>query len=496
MCKNSCTWQKGAFRAMKSSMKPKVTLDEIARETLIEKGFIPDFSESILRELEKIEAPSPPHGPIRDMRKLLWVSIDNEDSRDLDQLTYAEKERIYIAIADVDALVKKHSAIDSQAAHNTTSIYTPTKIFPMLPLKLSTNLTSLNEKSERCAIVVEIKVEEGGKFELVDVYHAWVYNHAKLNYPCVGAWVEHAICKNPLPPIPGLREQLALQDQIARQIQKYRAQKGALEFGVIQLQAVLVEGIPVSLEERQINQAHKLIENFMIAANVAATQYLKAQNFPTVRRVVKTPKRWDRIVVLAKEFGKELPPTPDPKALRVFLLEEQAKSPLRFPDLSLAIIKLLGRGEYVLGLPGKPSPGHFDLAEHEYSHTTAPNRRFPDLLMQRLLKSALFKTPLPYSPKELAILALHCTLKEDDASKVERRLIKCAAAVVLQKEIGKTFDAMVTGAAPKGTWIRLMNPPLEGKLVKGFKGVDVGDFVRVKLSKVDVHKGHIDFEKI
>lgn len=477
-------------------MGKNVTLEKIARQAMLERGFTPDFSEAVEEELEKIQKPAKPESSIRDLRQWMWVSIDNETSKDLDQLTFAEKDRIYVAIADVDALVKKGSAIDKRASHNTTSVYTPAKIFPMLPIKLSNDLTSLNEKTDRCAIVVEVKIDLDGRFDLVDVYSALVQNQAKLNYPCVGAWLEHKICKSAIPSIKGLKEQLALQDKIAQKILQFRASQGALEFGVIQLQAVIVEGIPVSLEERQINRAHRLIENYMIAANVAATRYLKNRNLPTIRRVVRIPKRWDRIVVLAKEEGAELPPQPDPKALRQFLLERQQQAPLQFPDLSLAIIKLLGKGEYVLGLPGQPSPGHFDLAEHEYCHATAPNRRFPDLIMQRLLKSALFQTEAPYSKKELDILAHHCTQKEDAAEKVERRLIKCAAAIVLQKEVGKTFDAMVTGAAPKGTWVRLMTPPIEGKLIKGFEGVDVGDFLKVKLIHVDVFNGHIDFENI
>lgn len=474
----------------------KTNLEEIAHSAMIEQDFIPDFSSEIERELDLLKTPAKPQGEIQDMRDSLWVSIDNVESRDLDQLTFAREDRVYVAVADVDALVKKGSAIDQRAARNTTSVYTPVKVFPMLPSKLSTNLTSLNEKVDRCAIVVEIGVAEDGAFDLIDVYPALVHNQAKLNYPCVGAWIEHQICKNPIPPIPKLKEQLALQDRLAQRIQSYRATKGALEFGVVQLEAVIVDGIPVSIEERQTNRAHKLIENFMIAANVCVTRYLKNQNSPTIRRVVKQPKRWARIVVLAKEAGGELPPKPDPKALRQFLLQKQKEAPLQFPDLSLAIIKLLGRGEYVLGLPGKPTPSHFDLAEHEYSHTTAPNRRFADLIMQRLLKSSLFNQNAPYSHKELAHLALECTLKETAAEKIERRLIKCAAAFVMQKQIGNTFNAMVTGASPKGTWVRLMTPPVEGKLVKGFEGVDVGDFVKVKLIHVDLAKGHIDFEKI
>lgn len=477
-------------------MRHKFTLDEIAHLAMLEKGFIPDFSETVIKEMEAINAPAKPQAPFRDMRSCLWVSIDNVTSRDLDQLTFAEEGRMFVAIADVDALIKKGSQIDHHAAHNTTSVYTPSKVFPMLPLKFSTNLTSLNANVDRCAIVIEVKVEEDGRFDLIDVYPALVHNKAKLDYPCVGALLEHQICKHPLPPISGLREQLILQDQIAQKIQQYRNRKGALEFGEIKLQPVIVNGVPVSLEEEERNRAHRLIENTMIAANVAATRFLKNRHLPLIRRVVKTPKRWDRIVILAKNLGAELPPQPDPKALRQFLIEQQANNPLHFPDLSLAMIKLLGRGEYVLSLPGKPSPGHFDLAEHEYTHATAPNRRFPDLILQRLLKSALDNQKPAYPNDELSQLALHCTKKEDDATKVERRLLKCAAAFVMEKDLGRIFPAMVTGAAAKGTWVRLQKPAVEGKLTKGFEKVDVGDFLKVKLIHVDVKNGHLDFETV
>ncbi|MES2273923.1 MAG: RNB domain-containing ribonuclease, partial [Chlamydiota bacterium] len=332
----------------------------------------------------------------------------------------------------------------------------------------------------------------------IDIYPAWVRNQAKLTYPAVGTWLEQnaPALQHPLPNIPHLREQLTLQDQIAEKIQQYRNAQGALSFAEIELQAVVVDGIPVALEERIYNRAHRLIENAMIAANVGATRYLVERKLPSIRRIVRTPKKWDRIVVLAKNLGEMLPKKPDSKALRKFLLHQQAQAPLLFPDLSIAVIKLLGRGEYVLGLPGKDHLEHFDLAESEYSHTTAPNRRFPDLIMQRLLKSSLYGDLSPYTNQELSTLAAHCTQKEDDATKVERRLIKCAAAIVLSKEIGRSFSAMVTGASPKGTWVRLQKPPIEGKLIRGFEGVDVGDFIKVKLLHVDVLNGHIDFAKV
>lgn len=474
-------------------VKKKVTLEEIARRAMIERGFIPDFPESAIRELATIKTAAAAHDSCRDMRGALWISIDNEDSKDLDQLTFAESDKIFIAVADVDALVKKNSAIDAVAAHNTTSVYTPAAVFPMLPLKLSTDLTSLNERCDRCAIVVELTIALNGRFELKDLYHALVRNQAKLSYPSVGAWLASDDKKGQIPP---LSDQLLLQDHLAQKIQQYRNTQGALEFAAIEMKPVIVNGIPVALEERGKNRAHTLIANTMIAANVAVTCFLKSRKLPTLRRVVKLPKRWNRIVALAGALGEKLPASPDPKALRQFLLNQQFSAPLQFPDLSLAIIKLLGRGEYVLGLPGKPSPGHFDLAEHEYTHATAPNRRFPDLIVQRLLKNALFNQKSAYRNEELAVLAAHCTKKEDDATKVERRLMKCAAATLLEKEIGRIFPAMVTGASPKGTWVRLQAPPIEGKLTKGFKGVDVGDFLKVKLTRVDVLNGHIDFARV
>lgn len=476
-------------------MKRIRTLEEIAHQVMIEKGFIPDYSKPIEIQLESLKHAAIPQA--RDLRHYLWVSIDNVDSRDLDQLTYAEKDRIFIAVADVDELIKKGSPIDERAEHNTTSVYTPAKVFSMLPLKLSTNLTSLNENADRCAIIIEMKIDPNGKFDLVDIYHALVRNQAKLNYPSVGAWLEGQICKKTFHLLPKLQEQLHLQDQLAQKIQEYRNNQGALEFAELKLQPIIINGVAVDLVEEGRNRAHRLIENYMIAANVGATRFLIAHHFPSIRRVVKKPKKWDRIVKLAKDLGWDLPSNPDAKKLREFLLHQQKAAPLLFADLSLAIIKLLGRGEYVLNRAGKPSSGHFDLAEHEYSHTTAPNRRFPDLIMQRLLKAALKNEHPVYNNEELNALATHCTKKEDDANKVERQLVKCAAAMVLEKQLGHTFRAMVTGAAPKGTWVRLQNaPPIEGKLTQGFENLDVGDFITVKLIHVDVLKGHIDFARI
>lgn len=459
---------------------------------MIEKGFIPAFPKEVQAELAHLHAPASPRKTplVRDLRDLLWVSIDNDDSRDLDQLTYAESNTLYVAIADVDALVYKGSAIDRVAGHNTTSVYTPLRIFPMLPLKLSTDFTSLNEQEDRCAIVVEMNVGEDGKFDLHDLYPALVRNQAKLAYSSVAEWLEKEV---PLPHISqDIHAQLKIQDRLAEKIADFRARQGALVFATIELQVVVV-GDLVRLTPRIMNRAHRLIENCMIAANVGVTHYLEAAHGFSMRRVVRTPKRWNRIVQLALDVGERLPPRPSVRALREFLLGQEKLHPEKFHDLSLAIIKLIGRGEYLLKVPGKPGAGHFDLALADYAHTTAPNRRYPDLIMQRLLKSHLFGEATPYSRKELLAIAKQCTEKEGDATKVERRLIKCAAAKVLMNQIGQTFEAMVTGAAPKGTWVRLCDPPIEGRLTQGFEEVDVGDTITVQLVRADVRHGHLDF---
>lgn len=487
---------------MKKSRQPD--LAEIAKLAMTERGFLPDFSEEVLNELKKLNAPTSPISPCRDLRDKLWISIDNDDSKDLDQLTYAETNRVYVAVADVDGEVKPDSAIDQHAAHNTTSVYCPGKVFPMLPPKLSTGLTSLNENEDRGAMVTEFEVASDGKFELSDIYPAWVRNKAKLAYNRVTSWLDDPSTFSPdfpnletkIPPS-AILQQLQFQDQLAAQIQKYRKAQGALSFRDVQLEPIVENGVAIDLKTKVSNRGHALIENMMIAANVSATRFLNQKNFPTIRRIVRTPKKWDRIVALAESLGTRLPNQPNAKALRDFLLKQEKESPSTFGDLSLSIIKLIGRGEYVVGLPDEhENLIHFNLAESEYSHTTAPNRRYPDLIMQRLLKCALSQIPPPYSLSELRQIAAHCTEKENDANKVERRMVKCAAAMIFVKEVGKIFSALVTGAAPKGTWVRLLNaPPIEGKLVKGFKGVDVGDHIKVKLIKVDVLNGHIDFAR-
>lgn len=471
-----------------------LTLAEIAATVMQKRGLETEFPEPVLREVDALKGPALPRETpyLRDMRDLLWISIDNDDSRDLDQLTYAEDGKLYVAVADVDALVKRGSSIDKHASLNTTSVYTPTKVFPMLPEKLSTDLTSLNENADRCAIVIEIDIGPEGKSELAGLYPAWVRNHAKLAYNGVGAWLEQ---KGLLPrAMPGLAEQLEIQDSLSRRLHSYRVRQGALSFGRFEIEPVIIGGVAVALKERTLNRAHRLIENAMVAANIAVTQYLSENKLPILRRVVRTPLRWDRIVQLARNLGESLPDQPNVKALRDFLLRQQHADPFHFPDLSLAVIKLIGRGEYVLGLPGEPSPGHFDLALRDYAHATAPNRRFPDLIVQRLVKNPIYGDSV-YPIDELESLAAHCTQKEDDATKVERHMYKSAAAMVLTPKIGHTFKAMVTGASEKGTWVRLFAPPIEGKLVHGFQGLDVGDYVNVKLIHTDIPNAYIDFAK-
>lgn len=466
----------------------KDDLAEIAKEAMIARGLIPDFPPNVLQEAKAlVSTPVRKSTNLRDLRDWLFVSIDNETSLDLDQLTYADQDRIFIAIADVALYVKRDSPIDRYAKHNTTSVYTPARIFPMLPPECSNGITSLNEEQDRSAIVVELRVDEKGDYLFERLYPALVRNQAKLNYPEVTRWLEEKIPLNDRSE--EVHEQLMLQDQLAQRIFAFRTEQGALGFETAELEAIMEQGKAIALKVRKSSRAHQLIENFMIAANVGVTNFFLEHQLPILRRIVRVPKRWDRIVHLARERNYLLPPKPDVQALRDFLMKEHRERPDQFPDLSLAVIKLLGRGEYVLGLPGKPALGHFDLALRNYAHTTAPNRRYPDLIMQRILKKESYRS------EELIHLARQCTEREDDATKVERRLIKCAAAAILADQIGKEFPAMVTGSTPKGIWVRLKDPPLEGKLIHGCEGVDVGDQIKVRLAHVDVRQGHLDFDK-
>jgi exoribonuclease-2 len=484
-------------------MDNRSLLNNIARKAMIEQGLLPDFSPEVFKELDSLGGPlGLTDKPERDMSQLLWCSIDNDDSLDLDQLTVAERTsdgtiKIYVAIADVASLVKKGGAIDDHARQNTTSIYTDGGTFSMLPEKLSHDLTSLNYEKDRSAVVVEITIDPEQRVKSSDVYVALVHNHAKLAYNSVAAWLEST---GPIPDavakVKLLDENIKLQDQVAQGLRKHRYEVGALDFETIQARSIFVGDMVQDLESDRKNRAQELIEDLMIAANGAVVQYLKAKGLPSFRRVVRSPKRWEKIVeVVSSQYNKKLPSEPDAKALALFLYDQKKKDPIGFPDLSLTIIKLIGKGEYVAEFKGDEAIGHFGLAVRDYTHSTAPNRRYPDLITQRILKAALKGTAAPYSSDELIALAKLCTEKEDDASKVERRVAKSAAALFLSSKIGQTFDAICTGAADKGTWVRIFTPPVEGKLVRGSKGVDVGSKLRVKLIHTDTKLGYIDFEQ-
>jgi VacB/RNase II family 3'-5' exoribonuclease len=486
-----------------SGIADRHRLKIIAHEAMIERGLLPDFSPAVLAETNAAEAAAPETDPsIRDLRGLLWCSIDNDDSLDLDQLTVAEPTagslaKILVAVADVDAVVKVGSAIDGHARTNTTSVYTAAELFPMLPEKLSTDLTSLGEGQARLAIVIEAVVAADGTIVESDLYRAMVTNKAKLAYNGVAAWLDGT---EPAPPrlkvVPGLDEQLCIQDRVARAMQNLRHQQGALSLETLETRAVFDGDLLADLRPDEKNRAKELIENFMIAANGVTARYLEQKGYPSVRRVLRLPKRWDRIRDLAARLGKALPPAPNARALEEFLVERRHADPETFPDLSLSIVKLLGSGEYAVERPGQQVEGHFGLAVKDYSHSTAPNRRFPDLIAHRLLKAALAGLPAPYGLDQLKELARHCTEQEDNAAKVERQVQKSAAALLLASRIGERFDAIVTGASDKGTWVRISRPTVEGKVVRRSEGLDVGDRVRVELVETNVEKGFIDFVRV
>ena len=480
----------------------RTDLRSIARRAMIERGLLPDFSPAAKAELARIQKSATDQASqVRDLTKLLWASIDNDDSRDLDQLTVAtlhsdRSVTILVAIADVDALVAKDSALDAHARHNTTSVYTSGDIFPMLPEKLSTDLTSLGEGQDRLAIVVEFLVAEDGAVLGSSLFRALVHNQAKLAYNSVAAWLAGtASAPDPVTTVSGLYAQLRLQDQVAQRLKARRHQQGALSLETIEPRAVFEGDMLTALRVEQKNRAKELIEDFMIAANQVTAAYLKGKGIPSFRRILRSPDRWQRIVEMAARWGDVLPAEPDARALESFLVTRRKADPLRFPDLSLAIVKLIGRGEYVLDQSKDGAPEHFGLAVKGYTHSTAPNRRFPDLITQRLIKAALAGASMPYRPDELEYLAGHCTEKEDDAERVERQLRKSAAALLLKPRIGERFDAIVTGASDKATWVRLLEPPVEGKLATG-NGLDVGDTVRVELVSTNVERGFIDFSRV
>ena len=466
-----------------------------ARQEMIDHGFQPDFPAGVAQQLTGIDAR--PDASLRDLRSLLWSSIDNDDSRDLDQIEWAERAgdgiRVLVAIADVSGSVAKATPIDGYAARETTTVYTGVRTFPMLPERLSTDLTSLAENQDRAAVVIDMIVGADGSIQTSSTYRAVVRNRAQLTYNGVGPWLENTA---PAPPkvaeSADLQAQLKLQDEAAQRLCEARHRHGALSFDRLELEAIVQDGQVHGIATRKHNRAGQLIEDFMIAANEAMAQALREAGVASIRRVVKDPERWPRIVELARQYGEQLPAEPDSGALNQFLLHRRDSDPVHYADTSLAVLKLMGPGEYVVARPGDAPQGHFGLAAHDYTHSTAPNRRFADLVTQRLLKSLETKST-PYAAEELDAIARNCTLKEDAARKVQRAMQKRVAAVALQHRVGETFSAVVTGVTPKGVFVRALDPPVEGRLMRGERGLDVGDRLRVTLLSTDPARGFIDF---
>lgn len=480
-----------------------IDLQATAKEIMRQRGFDPDFPSSVQAQLAELRIQPPQIAAakdIRDLRDLLWSSIDNDTSRDLDQIEVAERlpngdVRILVGIADVDAFVAKQSPIDQHAARETTTVYAGVRNFPMLPEELSTGKTSLLENQDCLSVVIEFVVEATGSVSSSQVYRALVRNHAQLQYNSVGAWLEGATgAPAKVAASKDLQTQLHLQDEAAQKLRNQRFANGALSLQTDELYPQIVDDQVVSMQAQQKNHATELIEDFMIATNGVVARFLEGVS--SLRRIVKQPRRWDRIVALAAQYDVKLPGDPDSKALNDFLLKRKAADPDHFADLSLAVIKLIGPGEYVLERPGDPAPGHFGLAVQDYTHSTAPNRRFPDIVTQRLIKAVLAGQPNPYSDEELETIAANCTAKEDAARKVERDISKRMAALAMQKRIGDTFDAIVTGVTPHGTFVRVLQPRLDGLLAQGSLGVDVGDKLRVRLIRTDVQRGYLDFARI
>ena len=486
-----------------ANLPSHVDLQQLASEVMVEHGFEPDFPQDANQQVLQIEQQPPsivPAGPVRDLRNLLWSSIDNDTSRDLDQIEVAEQlssqqTRVMIGIADVDAFVPQGSPIDQHAAKETTTVYTGVRIFPMLPEQLSTNLTSLLEGADKLAIIIEFVVNEDGTVGASDIYRALVKNRAQLAYDAIGAWLENRAQAPPKVLASNeLQQQLRLQDRVAQALRQQRHQNGALDLETTEVRPLMLNGKISGIAKQERNHATDLIEDFMIAANGVVARML--EKVSSIRRIVRTPERWDRIVQLAAQHGEKLPPEPDSKALNDLLMRRKAADPDHFADLSLTVIKLMGPGEYVLERPGDPEQGHFGLAVQDYTHSTAPNRRFADVVTQRLIKAMLANQPNPYSDDELSAIARNCTVKEDAARKVEREMSKRISAVAMSSRIGEMFDAIVTGAGSKGTFVRVLRPHIEGMLVQGHQGADVGDKLRVKLVRTDPQRGYIDFARV
>ncbi len=488
---------------------PSYDLNARAHRAMLENGFAPDMPDRVNAQTQTLEeqarhshSDTTLENGVRDLRDMLWSSIDNDDSRDLDQIEVAmrlpdDTLRVLVGIADVDALVGQGTPIDDHARHNTTTVYTGAATFPLLPLALSTDLTSLVENADRRVLVIDMTFDDEGNVAQCDIYAALARNHARLTYEAVGAWLEN---RAPVPPdvarVAGLEAQIRLQHDAAHRILARRLEQGALEFETVEARPVLVDGRVTRLEVPLKNEARLLIENFMIAGNTALATWMAQSGQPSIQRVVQAPARWDRIVQIAQSLGDPLPNVPDARALSAFLARRKQADSAHFPDLSLSVVKLLGPGEYAVIDDVSDPQGHFGLAAYRYTHSTAPNRRYADLIVQRLLKAVASHAPAPYPTSDLEQIAAHCTERESAARKVERQMRKTIAAVLLGSHVGQTYDALVTGAASKGTFVRVIDPPVEGRVVRGETGLDVGDKVRVRLLAADPERGFIDFERV
>src|SRR5512146_2576181 len=477
-------------------------LQTLARQAMLENGFEPDFPPEVQQQLDSIQAHPPqvtPISDIRDLRGLPWSSIDNDTSKDLDQIEVTEdlgdgKIKVMIGIADVDAFAARNTPIDQHAARETTTVYTGVRIFPMLPEELSAGASSLLQDQDRLAMVTEYVVDAQGCVNSGDIYRAIVHNKAQLAYSAVGGWLEgHGGPPERIANSPEVQQQIKLQDRAGQALKSERYRHGALNIETTELQPVFHGDQVVDVAQQEKNRASDLIEDFMIAANGVVARYLL--DVSSIRRIVKTPERWDRIVQLAAQHGGHLPATPDSKALNDFLEKQKTVDPDRFPEVSLIVVKLMGPGEYVLAPPGDTGAGHFGLAVQDYTHSTAPNRRFADVVTQRLVKAKLAKQSGPYSDSELNAIAQNCTQKENAPRKVEREMSKRIAAVAMSHRIGEAFDAIVTGVNQHGTFVRIFEPHVEGMLQHGRNGLDVGDRLRVKLVRTDAQRGYIDFDR-
>jgi VacB/RNase II family 3'-5' exoribonuclease len=482
---------------------PKTPFDLVgtAERWLADAGFVAGFSQAALKEAESAHLPETLPEGVEDLRDLLWSSVDNAESRDLDQIEVAEKLpngdiRLLVGIADVDALLPHGGGLEKRAAANTTSVYGGVLLWPMLHERLSTDLTSLNEGKDRLAIVTELVVNPDGTLESSRVFRALVKNHAKLDYESIGVWLDGGDPPPALANNPALAEQVRLQDECADRFAALRKKLGALDLDTFEATPILKSGKIVDMKIVTKSQSRSLIENVMIAVNGATVAWLRSQGFPTLQRVVKTPQRWEKIVEVARVLNVTLPAAPDQKALSEFLARQKKINPAGFAQLSLTVVKLLGPGEYARVAPTEHSGVHFGLAVQGYTHSTAPNRRWADVVTQRLVKAALAGKPCPFTDAQLDAHAERCNLMATAANKVERRIRKAAAASLLHGREGEVFMGVVTGASPKGIFVRLETPAVEGRIVRGEKGLDVGDVVRVKLFSADPERGFIDFGSI